>query len=380
MQTTVQSWLVLQLSHSPQALGIVTTLQFLPITVLSLFGGVIADKLPKRRLLIGTQLVAMTTAAIFGLLVATHLIQLWHIYILAFCTGLVNAFDNPARQSFAVELVDRETLSNAVALNSMLFNAARIIGPAVGGYSMAFFGAAPALFFNAASFLAGIGALVLMNPSEMHPARRSERGNVLGQLRDGLVYSWRTPSVLLVMVVMAAIGTFGYNFSISLPLIADFVLKTDSGGFGTLLALMGVGSLIAAVMTAYLGRPSTRRLLIASAAFSVLLLAVARSHSFMLTGALLVVLGFCGITFATAANTLLQLNVRDDMRGRVMGLYMLLFAGSTPLGALIIGVLSARVGVENTLSICAGLCTLGAIAGTWFQRRHPEEVERAGEA
>ncbi len=385
MQTTAQSWLVVHdLTHTPQesatALGIVTTLQFLPITLLSLFGGVIADKLPKRRLLIGTQIIALLVAATFGGLVAAHRIQLWHVYVLACLSGLVNAFDNPARQSFAVELVERADLANAVALNSMLFNAARIIGPAIGGYMITLFGTAPALLFNAASFLAGIAALALMNPAEMFPARPVERGHILGQLRAGLSYAWRTPLVLVIMLVMAAVGTFGYNFSVSMPLIAEAILHTDAAGFGNLLALLGVGSLAAAVVSSYLPSPSVRRLLIAATCFSVVLLAVSQLRQFALTGGLLVLLGFCGITFATACNTLLQLNVRDDMRGRVMGIYMLLFAGSTPLGAVLITSLSVQIGVAMTLALCAVLCLLG-VGGAWiYEERHLAEVQVAPEA
>lgn len=359
MQTTAQAWLVLQLTQSPFALGLVTTLQFLPIMLLSLVGGAISDRWPKHRLVLVTQVAALIQAAVFGALVATGLIQLWHVYILATIQGVITAIDNPTRQSFAVELVGREHLVNAVALNSMLFNGARIVGPALAGLIIAKVGIAPALFLNAISFVAVIAGLLMMDSSSFYSAPPARRGSTGRDILDGLAYVWRTPPVLLVMIIVAAIGTFGYNFSVVLPLLAGFVLHTDASGFGGLSAFLGVGSLVGAVVTAYARAISMRRLLIGSACFGVLLGGVALSTNFALSGVLLIALGFAGIMFSTSANSLLQLTVPDALRGRVMGLYMLLFAGSTPIGGFLIGSLSNVIGVSYTLLLCAVLCLLG---------------------
>ena len=369
MQTTAQAWLVLQLTRSPFALGLVTTLQFLPITLLSLVSGVLIDRLSKHRVVLLMQILGLIQAAIFGLLVATGTIQLWQVYVLAALQGVINAIDNPARQAFVPELAGREHLVNAVALNSMLFNGARIAGPAIAGLVIAQAGIAPALFLNALSFVAVIGGLLLMDTQTFFTRPRQTAAPVRQQLVEGLRYVWSTPRVLLIMLVVAAIGTFGYNFSVTLPLLAGFVLHTDATGFGGLSAFLGIGSLLAAITTAYTRQVTLRRLLLGSGCFSVLLGAVAFSTSFPLSAALLVALGFAGIIFATTANTLLQLTVPDELRGRVMSLYILLFAGSTPIGGFLIGSLSDVIGVSWTLMVCACLCLLGVIGALIYRWR-----------
>ena len=364
MQTTAQAWLVLQLTHSPFALGLVTTLQFLPIMLFSLIGGVISDRMSKHRLILITQTAALIQAVLFGGLVIGGAIQLWHVYVLAALTGLVNAIDNPARQAFAVELVGREHLTNAVALNSMLFNGARIVGPAMAGLIIAgagspLLGIGVVLLLNAVSFVAVIAGLLLMDRGAFLDLPPAQPGRMLERLLEGLQYVWRTPAVLLIMIIVASIGTFGYNFSVVLPLLSGFVLHTDAAGFGGLSAFLGIGSLVGALATAYAGKVTVRRLIVGSTCFGLLLGAVALSTNYALSGALLVALGLAGILFSTSANTLLQLLAPDALRGRVMSLYMLLFAGSTPIGGLLIGTLSNIIGVPETLVICAGLCLLG---------------------
>lgn len=359
MQTTAQAWLVLQITQSPFALGLVTTLQFLPIMLLSLVGGVITDRLPKQRVILFTQVAALVQAALFGTLVATGAIQLWHVYVLAAFQGVVNAIDNPARQAFVPELTGRDYLVNAVALNSMLFNGARIVGPALAGLVIAKIGIAPTLYLNALSFVAVIIGLVRMDPRQFLAAPPRSEAPMRQRLAEGFRYVWQTPTVLLIMLVVASIGTFGYNFSVVLPLLAGFVLQTSAEGFGGLSAFLGIGSLLAAIATAYTKQITLRRLLIGAGAFSILLGMVAFSTNFALSAALLVALGFAGITFATTANSLLQLTVPDELRGRVMSIYILLFAGSTPIGGFLIGTLSDIIGVSWTLFVCAVLCGLG---------------------
>lgn len=373
MQTTAQAWLVLQITQSPFALGLVTTLQFLPIMLLSLIGGVITDRWPKHRLILITQMAALLQAAVFAALVASGAIQLWHVYVLATIQGIITAIDNPVRQSFVVELVGREHLINAVALNSMLFNGSRIIGPALAGIMIAsasstLNGISLVLAVNTISFVAVLVGLLIMRPSEFSNVPPLVAGKMGQRLAEGLVYVWHTPSVLLVMIVVAAIGTFGYNFSVVLPLLSGFVLHTDAAGFGALSAFLGFGSVVGAIATAYMRQVTVGRLMLGSTAFAILLGAVAISTNYAISGALLIALGFAGILFSTSANTLLQLNVPDELRGRVMSLYMLLFAGSTPIGGLLIGTLSNIIGVSETLLVCAVLCLLG-IGGAMVYRR-----------
>ncbi len=369
MQGTAQAWLVLQMTQSPLALGIVTTFQTLPIMALALFGGAIADRLPKYRLVLGTQTVALVQALIFGVLVATNQLQLWHIYGLALVLGIINAIDTPTRQSFVVELVGRADLPSAVALNSILFNSARIVGPVLAGVLIAQLGIAPAFYINAASFLGVITALLLMDRSAFRAQPPRATTSILRGVWEGLTYAWRTPAVLLVLIVVACIGTFGYNFNVVLPLLAGFVLHTDATGFGLLSACLGVGSLLGALTTAYTKVVTMRRLLLGSGAFSLVFIALAASPFFALSALLLVALGFAGITFATSANTLLQLTVPDALRGRVMSLYILLFAGSTPIGGMLIGVLSTTIGVSATLALCGGLCLIGVLAVVTYRQR-----------
>ena len=378
MQTTAQAWLVLEITGSPFALGFVSTLQFLPFTLLSLFGGLIADRFPKRGLLLVTQILGLIQAALFATLVLTGAIQLWHIYVLAVFQGITNAIDNPVRQAIAVEVVGKEDLINAVGLNSVQFNVARIVGPALAGVLIARIGTAPALFFNAASFLAAIVGLALMNPGEFRDVPERPTGRPLQQLREGLAYALHTPIVLLALMVVAFIGTFGYNFNTVLPLLAKFVLNTDAEGFGLLTAAFGFGSLVGAFRTAVTSKVSVRRLLLASASFCVILALLAAAPYFAAAVLLLVALGYAGVTFGTTANSLVQLNVPDELRGRVMSLYVLLFIGSTPIGAFLTGTLSDRIGVRPTLLVCAVLCAIGvAVALMFWQRNRPRSEGQA---
>jgi MFS family permease len=370
MQTTAQAWLVLKLTDSPFLLGLVTTLQFLPVTLLSLFGGVLADRLWKLRALLFTQSALMIQAFVFGALVATDNIRLWHIYILAVWQGMITAVDNPTRQAFVVEMVGREDLSNAIALNSMAFNTARIMGPSLAGVIIDQIGIAPALILNAVSFIPVLGALLLMRQSELHVAPPSATGSTVSQVKAGLSYAWHTPAVLSILIVVGAIGTFGYNFSIVLPLLAKYVLHTSATGFGSLGSFLGFGSLVSAIVTAYTVDMTMRRLLTGAGAFSVLFGALALSHLFLLSAALLVALGFAGIIFATASNTLLQLNSPDALRGRIMSVYVLLFMGSTPVGGFVIGTLSDALDVSTALLICATLCLMGVIVAVFYHRKN----------
>jgi MFS family permease len=378
MQTTAQAWLVLKLTHdSPFALGLVITLQYIPVMLLALFGGVLADSLPKRPALVVTQVLLMIQAAVFGALVTVGTIQLWHIYVLAVIQGLITAVDNPVRQAFIFEMVGRDNVVNAIGLNSMSFQGARIFGPALAGVVINLIGIAPTLILNAISFVPVIWALLLMDPKAFFALPPSRGGStqqrpldsVLGKLKDGLAFASHTPTVLSTLIVAGFIGTFGFNFAVIVPLVADNVLKTDASGYGFLSAAMGVGALVAALGAAYVREVSVRRMLISGALFSVFLGALAASTAFGLSALLLIVVGFTGITCTTAANSLLQLNTPEELRGRVLSINTLLMLGSTPIGGFFLGSVGELAGVETAILLCAALCLLGVGIAISYRRR-----------
>ena len=358
MQTVGQAWLVLSLTKSPVALGTVTTLQFLPFTLFVLFAGVVADRVPKRNFLVVTQTAAMLLALTLGLLVCTGAVRLWHIYLIAFALGFTNAFDNPTRQAFVPEMVGKKLLANAVPLNSSLFNAARIIGPAIGGVAIAVIGLSATFYLNAASFIPVIGALLMMRQSELFPVEKRE-GRMFAQLKEGIAFAFRTPAVLLILMLMAFVGTFGYNFTTALPLLAQLVLHVQSVGFGAMTAVLGIGSLLAALAIAYSRRAGEKQIIIGGAAFSLLIILLGLSRWFGVTLFVLVLIGFASIIFAASANTRLQLLTPDHLRGRVMSLYVLLFAGTTPIGSFLLGHTAARIGVQRAVVLFGVMSALG---------------------
>jgi MFS family permease len=382
MQTTAQAWLVLELTNSPVALGTVTFLQFLPITLLTLFGGVFADRLPKREVLLITQSVSAVQAYLLAVLVLTGRIELWQIYVLALVLGIVNAFDNPTRQAFVTELVGKNRLQNAVALNSSLFNAARIVGPALAGIVITAVGIGQAFLLNCLSFLPVIGGLLLMRPEGFYSADRPEQGNILRQLWEGVQYAVRTPKVFLVLLTMAIVGTFGYNYTTILPLLAKYVLGTGAEGLGILTSAVGIGSLAAALAFASARRTSLAVLLGAGLVFSILLVLVGFSRWLPITVVLLVLMGAVGIIYTASSNTSLQLRSPGALRGRVMSFYFLLFAGTTPIGGFLVGVLTARIGVQPTIVLMGSICVVGVALASlyaWLTQSGPSEPPKAGD-
>jgi MFS family permease len=369
MRTTANAWLVLQLTGSALALGAITAMQFLPILLFSLFGGVLADRLPKRQTLLVTQSIMCGQAVAVAVLTATGQIQMSHLYILTGILGCALAIDNPTRQAFVSELVGPDDLPNAVALNSSVFNATRIIGPSVAGVLIAAFGMVWPFALNATSYLAVIGMLLLMRPEQFFLGKRRARSGVFSEIGEGFRYIRNTPDALLICLLMAVLGLFGYNFTVVLPLIARDVLHTGAAGFGALTSAMGVGSLIAALGIAYHGRATRRTLLLGAAGFSVLLGSIALSPLWLLTAPLLVALGLCSIVFTATANTRLQLLAPPELRGRVMSIYMLLFGGTTPLGGLIIGSLAERQGIQRAQIEVSLVCILGVILGLIYAYR-----------
>ncbi len=380
MQSIGQAWLVLELSHSAWLLGVVGALQFLPVMFLSLFGGVLADRLPKRKVLLFTQSFAMLQAAILWILIATGQVHIWQVLVLAALLGLNNSLDMPTRQAFVVEMVGREDLPNAIALNSSLFNMARFVGPGLGGLIIAWLGVAPLFLLNAISFIAVIVGLALINTHNLyaqakHSALKQEtaKQSTLQSLREGLGYVAHTPSVLLIIAVVGVISLFGINFNVVLPLFATDVLHAGPEGFGFLSAAFGLGSLFSALWLAWgNNRPSIHRLLSGALAFCALEIFFAISHLYLLSLVLIASVGFAQIAFAATANTTLQTVAPDHLRGRVMSVYMLVFAGSVPLGNLFTGGLAHLFGASIALLIGASLSMIAAIAG-WVLRTPAEK-------
>ncbi len=374
MQTIAQALLVLKITDSKLALGTVTLLQFLPITLFVLFAGVIADRVPKRNFILATQALAMSQALILAALVWSGRVELWHVYVLALVLGLANAFEQPTRQAFVVEMVGKDDLMNAVALNSGMFNGARLIGPGIGGLLIAAFGLKWAFLLNGISFVPVIASLLMMNMTQLHGVNRKAAGNPIAEFREGLSYAFRTPAVLVIIILVAIIGTFGYNFTVMLPLLARYVLHQGSAGLGFMTAAVGLGALVSALAIA--GRKSaTKEMLFAGGAgFTIMLAAVATSHWLAVTLLFLFLLGIANTAFAATANTSLQIATPDHLRGRVMSLYMLLFAGSTPIGGFLTGFMAEHLGVQTAIAINASACAVGVAAGLAYYVSHRTKI------
>jgi MFS family permease len=375
MQTTGQSWLVLQLTHSAWLLGVVGALQFVPVLLFSLFTGVIADRFPKRKLLLLTQTAAMILATILGLLVITGTVQLWHIFVLAVLLGLTNSLDTPVRQAFVVEMVGRETLPNAIALNSSAFNIARILGPGIAGLLIAWLGEAPLFLLNAFSFLFVLAGLLLMRERELqwHPQQDSTKQKTLKSLGEGLNYIVKMPAVFLIIATIGVISLFGINFNVVLPLFADQVLHAGPQGFGFLSSAFGIGALLAAIWLAWRNKkPTIAQMLIGGFLFGVLELFFSLAPIYVLSLLFIAAVGFAQISFTATANAALQSVTPNRLRGRVMSVYSIVFLGSNPVGNLLMGGIAHILGAVIALVIGAVPCILMGIVG-WFLRRPAEK-------
>ena len=368
MQSVAQIWLVLRLTHSGVALGIVTGLQFAPILLLGAWTGLLADRVDKRRLVIATQSAAALLALALGVLTAFDAVELWMIYALAFGLGIATALEIPARQSFVIEMVGADDLVNAVGLNSTVFTAARVIGPAVAAGLISTAGIEWCFFLNAASFGAVIAALSRMNPDELQPVPRVAKSK--GQVLEGFRYVRSKPELMLALALMAVVGTLAFNFRVLLPLMATDVFHGGAGVYGTLSAIMGIGTLAGALAAAASRRP-TKRLLVGSAfAFGLLIVAAAYAPSLVPEALVLIPLGAVSMIFIATCNSTLQLSSSDAMRGRVMALYSVLFLGTTPIGGPLVGWLAEVIGARATFA-STGIATLAAavVAGVGLRRR-----------
>jgi MFS family permease len=366
MQNLAQGWLVLKLTNDPLALGLVTALQFLPVMCLTLFGGILADRLPKRRTLIVTQSCAMLLAYILATLTSLNIVQLWEVYVLAALLGLVNAFDMPVRQSFAPEMVGKADLMNAVALNSSIFNAARVVGPAVAGILIGVVGLAPAFWLNGFSYIAVIIGLMMMRENELHiGAGRKPTGKIFVQLKEGLSYTFKTPAIYVIVVVVGIVGLFGINFNVWIPVLAKNYLLVGADGYGILMAGVGIGALTMALNLATREeKPKHLTVINGSALFCGFGLGVALSPYYWLTFILMMGMGASMITVMASANTIIQMVTPDNLRGRVMSVYMLVFAGTTPIGGPFVGWLAKLGGTPFSMAISM-LLSFTAVPLAW---------------
>ncbi|BAU85160.1 integral membrane efflux protein [Streptomyces laurentii] len=335
MARITQDWLVLSITGSATAVGITTALQFLPMLLFGLYGGVLADRYPKRRILLVSQAALGVLGTTLAVLTLTGNVQVWHVYLIAFLLGMVTVVDNPARQAFVSEMVGPDQLRNAVSLNSANFQSARLVGPAVAGVLIATVGSGWAFLLNGLSFLAPIAGLLLMRTSELHKVERAPRGK--GQLREGLRYVAGRPDLIWPIVLVGFIGTFGFNFPIWLTAFSEEIFHVGAGTYGFLNTLMAAGSLAGALLAARRGSTRLRMLVIAAVVFGALEIMAALSPSFWLFALLLVPIGMIGLTVNISANSAVQMATDPVMRGRVMSLYMMVFAGGTPIGAPLLG-------------------------------------------
>lgn len=344
MQRIAQDWLVLSLTGSSAAVGITTALQFLPMLLFGLYGGVLVDRLPKRPALLVTQTsMALTGLALAALTLTGH-VQVWHVYVAAFAVGLATVVDNPARQSFVSEMVGPDQLQNAVSLNSANFQSARLVGPAVAGLMITGVGTGWAFLANGLSFAAPITGLLLMRARELHVVQRAPRGK--GQLREGLRYVAGRPELIWPIVLVGFIGTFGFNFPVWLSAYADDVFRAGAGAYSLFNTLMAVGSLVGALLAARRGTARLRVLIAAALAFGVLETVAAVAPSYWLFALLMVPIGMFGMTVNVTANTAVQMTTDPAMRGRVMALFMMVFMGGTPLGAPVVGWITDTYGAR----------------------------------
>ena len=362
MQTVAAVWVVLSLTGSGVAVGLTTALQFLPMLLIGAWGGLLADRIPKRRLLMTTQaLMAIPALGLFAV-TATGVVTPWMVYLAVFAMGSVNAIDNPTRQSFVIEMVGPDRVVNAVSLNSVIVQAARIVGPAFAGILIATVGVVPCFALNALTFLAMILALWRMDPARLHappPAQHEP-----GAIRAGLRYVLRTPELMVPLALMALVGTLGFNFQVVLPLLAKFSFESGAMTYAALVSAMAVGSIVGALVNGHRGRTGPRLIAGGALAFGVAALWAAAMPSLAFEVPALMLLGAASVTFAATINSTLQLAVSPEMRGRVMALYSVVFLGSTPIGGPLSGWLAQAYDPRVALLLAAA----SGLAAAWIAR------------
>jgi MFS family permease len=370
MQIVAEVWLILKLTGSGTAVGLVAALQFAPILLFGAFGGMLADRVPKRKLLQLTQTAMAVPALSLFALYATGAVEPWMVFALVFLRGTINAVDNPTRQSFVIEMVGADRVVNAVSLNSVIVHASRIAGPAVAGAVISVWGVGPCFLLNVATFAAMIVALRAMDPAELEGAPVVPRAK--GALRAALRYVRATPSLRVPLLMMALVGTLSFNFLVILPLLARFSFDQPASGYAALMIAMGIGSVLGALVVGARGRVSNRLLVVSSGLFGALILLLAIAPTIELAAVVLVPLGAASVTFAAGVNSALQLAVSPEMRGRVMALYSMVFLGSTPIGGPLAGWLAETWSPRIALVVGGVAALIAAIAArAAFAPREP---------
>lgn len=372
MQMVAQAWLVLSLTGSGVALGVTLALQFIPMLLLGAWGGVLADRTDKRRLLLFTTSAAGALAIVLGIVTAIGIVEIWMVYVLAVGLGIVTAIDNPTRRSFVPELVPQRDIANAVGLNSTVFTAARVVGPAIAAVVIAGLGMAWCFFLNGLSFAAVLWALSAMRADELRPSPVVARQK--NQLRDGFKYSWANQPVRLALLITAVIGTLAFNFQVSLPLMADDVFAGDAATLGILLAVLGVGSLLGALWVAHFSRASTRIMIGAALALGITMTAATLAPTLAVELAVLPAVGITSMVLLCMATAVCNEEAAPEMRGRVMALLSVAFLGSTPIGAPIIGWVSETIGPRAGLGIGAVAAIVTGIVALVFVRTRATDV------
>ena len=368
MQSVSQPWLVLLLGGSPIQLGIVLALQFTPPMLFAPLGGVLADRVDKRKVLMGTQFTAMIQAGILFVLTLTGVVQIWHIFLLALMLGMVSAVEMPVRQAFAAELVPRDDLVNAIALNSATFNAARVIGPAVAGVTLALFGPTVNFGINAVSYFAVLAGLWLMEPGKLHRLDRpAQFASVRSSLAEGFDYARNTPSILWPLVLLGGVALFGMNFQTLLPIYVRDEMGLGADGYGAMYAAMGAGSLIGSLWLAFSGgrRALAQLILGGCGVFIVFLLILGLAPVPLAAYPTIVIVGVASMLMVNTINVTIQNGVTDELRGRVMSLYVLVFAGSAPLGGILAGTLAELFGAAMAFVIGAVLSAVVLVVVAW---------------
>jgi MFS family permease len=358
-----QAWLVLALTHSALAVGILAACQFVPFSVLGLVAGVVVDRLDAWKTVVWTQAIRMVIAATLAGIVVAGITQVWMVYVLALATGVVLVLDAPSRQSLTFRMVGRQELPNAVALNSSLFNAARIVGPGIGGVMIAAFGVGPAFVINAASFIAVLVGLLLMDSSALVRLERPEtQPTLLHGLREGVTYARESPHVRLVLAMLIGISTLAMNFNVLLPVLARRTLDSGPDVFGLIAASFGAGALVGGLLAAALARASWCVIVAGAGGLGIAELVLAPQHSLVPTAVLLFCVGVCFTLYTSNSNAVLQLRAPDHLRGRVIGFYYFAFNGLAPLGGILTGWLAARGGTQLAFSVAGGATALMALA------------------
>ncbi len=371
MQNIAQPWLAYELTQSPFLLSLIGALQFTPILLFSLVAGVYVDRFPKKKILFFTQSASALIALTLALLVWSHQIQYWHILVMATLLGLVNVLDMPTRQSFVIELVGKEDLMNAIAMNSMAFNVARVIGPSIAGLIMGFFGVGICFFINAISYMAVIFGLFFVKPIAIEKVKRVT-GSVWEEIKGGVAYIFKKPILVNTLLIILIIGIFIPNFSVLVPVYAKEALQQDEKTFGLLMSCMGIGSFFGAMFIATLSKDGPNRWVVRNFPWiaSGLMAMIGLMNHFVTAGLLLALTGFVFVAFASSANSTMQLNASDEFRGRVMSVYTLVFAGSTPFGNMFAGATSEFFGPKGGFIACglSALILLGL--AMLYHRRH----------